>query len=73
METEVIVQKASMKTDKEVVMDLLHRLPADASFAQIRHELETLAAIRRGQEEIARGEFVTHAEAKARFEEWLSK
>jgi predicted transcriptional regulator len=60
-------------SDKEIALDSIQRLPADASLDTIAERLEFLAAIRKGIEQIERGETVPHEEVKRQLAAWLSK
>ena len=60
-------------SDKELVMDLLKKLPADAKLKDIGAEIEFLAAIREGEEQADRGEVVPHEKVKGEFASWISK
>jgi predicted transcriptional regulator len=60
-------------TDKEIVIDLLRRLPEDASLKTISEEVAILAAIRRGETAAAAGRVVAHAEVKSRSSGWISE
>src|SRR5262245_7241909 len=42
-------------TDKQAVIDALHRLPENASLDQISQELRLMAAIRKGREDVVAG------------------
>ena len=43
-------------TNKEIVQDLLRRIPDDASLQDIARELEFIAAVRQGLSELDNGE-----------------
>jgi hypothetical protein len=60
-------------SDKEIALDSIQRLPADAKLDAIAERLEFLAAIRKGSEQIERGETVPHEEVKRQLAAWLSK
>ena len=60
-------------SDKQLVVELLNRLPADAKLADIGAEIEFLAAIREGEEQADRGEVVPHEQVKREFASWISK
>ena len=60
-------------SDKELALDSIRRLPEDARLDTIAERLEFLAAIRKGSEQIDRGETVPHEEVKRQLEAWLSK
>ena len=46
-------------TNKEIVQDLLQRIPDDASLHDIARELEFIAAVRQGLTELDNGQSVT--------------
>jgi predicted transcriptional regulator len=60
-------------SDKQLVVELLNRLPEDAKLQDIGREIEFLAAIREGEEQADRGEVVPHEQVKREFASWISK
>lgn len=60
-------------SDKQLVVELLERLPADAKLQDIGREIEFLASIREGEEQADRGEVVPHEQVKREFASWISK
>jgi predicted transcriptional regulator len=60
-------------SDKELALDSIRRLPEDARLDAIAERLQFLAAIRKGAEQIERGETVPHEEVKRQLATWLSK
>jgi len=60
-------------SDKQLVLDSIERLPADANLDVIAERVEFLAAIRKGLDQIERGETVPHEEVKRQLATWLSK
>jgi predicted transcriptional regulator len=60
-------------SDKELVMDLLKKLPADAKLTDISKEIEFLSAVREGEQQADRGEVVPHEQVKREFKSWISK
>jgi predicted transcriptional regulator len=60
-------------SDKELVLDLLKKLPANAKLTDISKEIEFLAAVREGEEQADRGEVVSHEQVKSEFKSWISK
>ena len=60
-------------SDKQLVVELLHRLPEDAKLQDIGKEIDFLAAIREGEEQADRGEVVPHEQVKREFASWISK
>lgn len=60
-----------MNTAKDEVRKLLDHLPDDASFEDIQYQVHVLDEIRRGSEEIERGEGLDHEDVKRRLARWL--
>ena len=60
-------------SDKQLVIELLNRLPADANLRDISREVEFLAALREGEEQSDRGEVVPHEQVKKEFASWITK
>jgi len=58
---------------KEEVRKMLDRLPEGASFEEIQYQVYLLDEITRGEEELARGEGIEHAELKRRLAKWVEK
>jgi predicted transcriptional regulator len=55
---------------KQIVRDLLDRLPDEASLLDIAHEVEFLDGIRTGLAQADRGEFLTADELRAQVRQW---
>ena len=60
-------------SDIELALDSIRRLPEDARLDAIAERLQFLAAIRKGAEQIERGETVPHEEVKRQLATWLSR
>jgi hypothetical protein len=60
-------------SDKELALDSIRQLPADAKLDTIAERLEFLAAIRQGFDQIERDETVPHEAVKRQLAAWLSK
>jgi len=60
-------------SDKQLVLETLRQLSEEASLSEIIEELQTLEAIRKGQEDIAAGRFKSHDEVKALAASWNTK
>ena len=60
-------------SDKQLVLDSIERLPDDASLDVIAQRVEFLAAVRKGLDQIERGETIPHDEVKRQLATWLSK
>ena len=60
-------------SDKQLALDSIERLPEDTSLEAIAEQIEFLAAIRKGLDQIERGETVPHEEVKRQLASWLSK
>ena len=59
-------------SSKEVVQELLKRIPDEASLTDIAHEIEFVAGIREGLSELDRGECLTAEELRTRLRSWTS-
>jgi predicted transcriptional regulator len=60
-------------SDKELALESIRRLPPDAKLEAIAERLEFLAAIRKGFDQIERGQTIPHEEVKRQLATWLSK
>jgi predicted transcriptional regulator len=60
-------------TNKEIVEDLLQRLPEDASLQDIARELEFIAAVRQGLTELDRGESIPIEDIERELPSWIIK
>jgi len=60
-------------SDKQLALESIQRLPADATLEAIAERLEFLAGIRKGLDQIERGETVPHDEVKRQLATWLAK
>ena len=60
-------------TDKEIVQDLLQRMPDDTSLQDIAYELEFIAAVERGVAELDKGQWVSAEEIERDLIAWLTE
>ena len=60
-------------TNKEIVQDLLRRIPDDASLQDIARELEFIAAVRQGLSELDAGESVPIEQIEQELPSWIIK
>jgi predicted transcriptional regulator len=60
-------------SNKEVVSDLLTRLPDDVSLQQIAREVEFVAGVREGLAQLDRGEGVAIEKVEKLIESWTTK
>jgi len=51
-------------SDKTLAMEVIQRLPEDATLSDIRKEIEFIAAVKEGREQIRRGEVVSLEEVE---------
>ena len=58
-------------TNKEIVQDLLRRIPDDASLQDIAQELEFIAAVRQGLAELESGDSVPIEEIENELPSWI--
>lgn len=69
----VLFRHIKSMSDKQIALDSIERLPDDASIETIAERMEFLAAIRKGLDQIERGQTVPHDEVKRQLATWLSK
>lgn len=60
-------------TNKEIVQNLLQRIPDDASLHDIARKLEFIAAVRQGLAELDNGQSVSLQEIEHDLSSWLIK
>ena len=60
-------------SNKDLVADLLTRLPADVSLQQIAREIEFVAAVREGFTQLDRGEGVSIEQVEGLIESWTTR
>jgi predicted transcriptional regulator len=57
-------------SSKDIAIEVIRRLPDEASLTDIAHELEFVAGVREGIAELDRGESLTADELLKRIPEW---
>jgi hypothetical protein len=60
-------------SDKEMVLDVIQRLPKSATLRQIRERVEFLSAIKEGEDSLDRGEGVPQEKVEKQFAAWVKK
>jgi predicted transcriptional regulator len=60
-------------SDKQLAVEAILQLPDDAPMEEIARRVEFLAAVRKGMDEIERGQVVSHDEVKRQLASWLTK
>lgn len=60
-------------SNKEIVEDLLQRIPEGASLYDIAREIEFIAAVRQGLDELDRGEQIPIEEVEHELPTWIIK
>ena len=60
-------------TNKEIVQDLLRRIPDDASLQDIAQKIEFVAAIRQGLYELDNGDSIPIEEVEKELPSWIMK
>ena len=60
-------------SNKQIVADLIERLPEDASLLEIAREIEFVAGVREGFAQLDRGEGVPLEEVEKQLPSWISK
>jgi predicted transcriptional regulator len=60
-------------TNKEIVQELLRRIPDDTSLEEIARELEFIAAVRQGLSELDNGDTVPIEEVQRELPSWVMR
>jgi len=60
-------------SSRELVIDLVNKLPEDVSLAEIAREIELLAGIQTAREQARRGEGIPAEDARKMVDSWASK
>ncbi len=60
-------------TDKQIVLEAVSKLPDDISITEIAEDVEILAALQKGEDDITAGRVKTHDEVEKLFGSWISK
>jgi predicted transcriptional regulator len=60
-------------SDKEAVIELVQRLPSDVSLREIVQEIEFIAAVKEGLDDIDRGKGVSIEAVEQMIEAWTTK
>ena len=60
-------------TNKQIVEDLLGRIPEGASLHDIAQEIEFIAAVRQGLDKLDRGESIPIEEVERELPSWIIK
>jgi hypothetical protein len=60
-------------SSREMVIDLVNKLPDDVSLADIAHEVELLAGIEKARQQARRGEGISAEDARKLVDAWASK
>ena len=58
-------------TTKEAIIELIRKLPDDATVDEIMAELFSRRAIEQGLQELDQGQGIPHEEVKGRLAQWL--
>ncbi len=58
-------------SNKQIVEDLLQRIPEDASLHDIAREIEFIAAVRQGLTELDRGERIPIEDVERELPSWI--
>jgi predicted transcriptional regulator len=59
-------------SDKDLVLELVQRLPQDSTLQQISREVAFLAGIRAAEEQANRGELIDHERIREELQTWIS-
>jgi predicted transcriptional regulator len=65
--------QSNAMSDKQIVEDLLQRIPEDASLRDIIREIEFVSAVREGLAELDRGERIPLEQVERELPSWIIK
>jgi hypothetical protein len=60
-------------SNREIVIDIVKKLPANTSLEKIAREIEFVAGVKRGLAQAKRRQGVSPDEARRRVKKWISK
>ena len=60
-------------SNRQIVIDLVQKLPDDTSLHEIAREVEFVAGVREGFEQLERGEGVSAEEVRKLIPSWIAK
>lgn len=60
-------------SNREIAMDLIQKLPEDTPLREIARELEFVAGVREGFEQLKRGEGIPADEVRRMVPSWIAK
>ena len=60
-------------SNREIVINLIEKLPEDMPLQDIAREIELIAGVRQAREEAARGEGVSPEKARQLVDSWVSR
>jgi predicted transcriptional regulator len=60
-------------SDKVLVLEAVSKMPEDATIADIRKEIDFIGAIKKGREQVLRGEIVSLDEVEKKISTWTGK
>ncbi len=58
-------------TVKEQVLEVITRMPDDSTLDDIGYELYVIESVKKGLDELDRGEYLTHEQAKEKLQKWV--
>ena len=59
--------------DKELAIETISQLPEDSSMAEIAEEIQIMAALKKGKEDVKAGRVMPQQDVRKLFEAWISK
>jgi len=60
-------------SDKDLVLDLVQKLPADSTLAQIHREISFVTGIRAAEEQAEAGQLIDHERIREELLTWTSR
>ena len=60
-------------SNRDIAIDLIRKLPESASLHEMAREIEFIAGVREGFEQLERGEGITAEEVREMIPSWIAK
>jgi predicted transcriptional regulator len=69
----MVESEVEVASPKQAVLEMIHRLPEDASLEDIQYHLFVLQKVERGLNDVEAGRVVSQDEVEKRLQKWLGR
>jgi predicted transcriptional regulator len=60
-------------SDKQLVLDIVNKLPDEATLEEIRERIEFISAMKEAEESLEQGQGIPHEEVEKQFSSWVKE